>query len=208
MSSTEPVLDHILFAGPDLADAVALVAELTGVRAVPGGRHVGQGTANCLIGLGRGAYLEILGPDPLADEAPSWRAVAELSGPRVLTWAVRTPDIDGMLKAARSAGYDPGPAREMSREGADGDVLRWRLTPDTVADSGGLVPFAIDWGSSVHPSERSLPTLELLSLRASCPDPPATIARLSALGVELAVTDGPTALAAVLLGPHGEIELR
>jgi len=57
------VLDHLVFAAPDLAAAVAQFTELTGVAPVPGGRHPGGGTANYLVGFGgayRDGYLEIV----------------------------------------------------------------------------------------------------------------------------------------------------
>ena len=56
-------IDHIVLAVPDLADGVAGFEGLTGVRPV-GRSHEGLGTANFLVGLGVGAYLEIIGPDP------------------------------------------------------------------------------------------------------------------------------------------------
>jgi len=174
VSSVAPsVLDHLLYAGPDLGEAVALIAELTGVSAVPGGRHLDLGTANYLIGLGPGAYLEIIGPDPQAADPPQagWLGLAGLPAARLLTWAVRSGDIDAAVSSARAAGYDPGSATPMSRRTEDGTVLHWRLTPDTVASSGGTVSFLIDWGSTAHPSTRALPDLTLTALTASHPDP-------------------------------------
>jgi hypothetical protein len=58
-------MDHIVYAVPHrLTQAVAWFAGRTGVQPVPGGSHQGMGTANFLIGLAPGAYLEIIGPDP------------------------------------------------------------------------------------------------------------------------------------------------
>ncbi len=58
------LVDHLIYAAPDLAVAVADVEERFGVRAQAGGKH---------IGLGPQTYLEIIAPDP---EQP------EPSGPR------------------------------------------------------------------------------------------------------------------------------
>lgn len=208
-SRTSPELDHLVFGGPDLAAAVARIAELTGVTAVPGGRHTDEGTANYLIGLGPGAYLEIVGPDPKAAEPaqPRWFGLDEVPEPRLLTWAVRSADLDAAVLSARAGGYDPGTARAMSRVATDGTRLQWRLTPDTVAEQAGVVPFLIDWGTTAHPSTRELPQLELLALSAAYPDADRVRAELSALGVQLAVVPGRPALRAVLAGPHGKVVL-
>ena len=187
-----------------------MLAELTGVTAVAGGRHLYHGTANYLIGLGGAAYLEIIGPDPQAAEPPQpgWFGLDGHAAPRLLTWALRTSDLNAAVSSARADGYDPGAGRSMSRDSGDGRVLEWRLTPDTVTARGGVVPFLIDWGVSVHPTTRELPTLELTGLSATHPDAALVNAELSALGADLAVRDGPAGLTAVLAGPRGEVVLR
>jgi hypothetical protein len=202
-------LDHLVFGGPDLLAAVAFVAGLTGVTAIPGGRHLGEGTANYLIGLGPGSYLEIVGPDPVAGPpgAPRWFGLDLITGPRLLTWAVRSEDIDGAVASAKAAGYEPGPVRAMSRRTDDGADLSWRLTRDTVAATGGVVPFFIDWGSTAHPSSRQLPQLELVSLGAGHPSPEQVRPAIAAMGAELQVHRGPAGLQAQLSGPLGRITL-
>ncbi len=94
----------------------------------------------------------------------------------------------------------------MSRRAEDGTVLTWRLTADTVASSGGVVPFLIDWGSTTHPSARALPSLELVSLDATAP--PEVEKSIDALGAHLSITPGPhIGLRAVLITPHGRVTL-
>ena len=190
---TALALDHLVFGVPDLVTGVAAFAERTGVQPVPGGRHVGRGTANYLVGLGDHRYLEIIGPDPDQPEPPGPRpfGVDELTEARLLTWCARPDDLDRCVAQARARGYDPGEPAAMSRRTPDGTVLNWRLTPDTVAD-GGIVPFLIDWGASEHPTARALPQLQLASLTAEHPRPAAVIGALRALGSTLAVAAGPT----------------
>lgn len=210
---TDPVpapLDHLVYGGPDLAEAVAAVEELTGVRAARGGRHVTQGTANHLIALGRARYLEVVGPDREQERpaGPLWFDLDRLTGPRLLTWAVRTTDIDAAVALAHDRGVETGPARAMSRRTDDGSELSWRLTPDTVAATGGVVPFLIDWGTTPHPTTRELPRLALVSFRVGDPQPEALAASLAALDAAARVAEGPRGLTAVLSGPRGEVELR
>ncbi|MFJ5800146.1 VOC family protein [Streptomyces decoyicus] len=202
------VLDHLVYATPDLDRTLAEIAELTGVRPVPGGSHPGRGTCNHLLGLGGGAYFEIIGPDPEqpAPDGPRWFGIDALTGPRLVTWAVRVTGIAARVAAARARGHDPGTPVAMSRRTPEGGRLAWQLTPP--GTGAGLAPFLLDWGDTPHPSGSALPVLPLVSLTASHPDPGAARAELAALGVRWPgepVTAGPTGLTAVLAGRHGRV---
>ncbi|MFE0381894.1 VOC family protein [Streptomyces inhibens] len=211
------VLDHLVYATPDLERTVAEVAELTGVRPVRGGSHPGRGTRNHLLGLGGGAYFEIIGPDPEqpAPDGPRWFGIDALTGPRLVTWAVRVTGIAGRVAAARARGYDPGDPVAMARRTPDGGRIAWRLTPPGAGEGLGplspvsLAPFLLDWGATPHPSGSGLPVLPLVSLGATHPDPGAARAEWAALGVRWPgepVAGGPAAqLTAVLEGRHGRV---
>ncbi|MEU5696557.1 VOC family protein [Actinosynnema sp. NPDC020468] len=180
-------LDHLVLAGPDLAALVAWFTERTGVVPAPGGRHVGLGTANRLVGLGGSAYLELIGPDPDAPDPDRPRpfGIDALTGNRLVTWAVRRSDLD-------VPGYD-GPA-PMSRRTADGDLLSWRLA--FPPGPSGVLPFLIDWGSTPHPTTRDLPELPLRWFRGTHPAPDRVNSVLTSLGAEWEVAEGPERLTA------------
>jgi hypothetical protein len=146
------MLDHVVLAAPDLGRAVAQFADRTGLEPAPGGSHPGLGSANYLVALGPTAYLELIGPDPDQPRPAHGRPflVDQLAAPRIVAWAIRTPDIDAAVADARRRGYDPGPPRAMSRATPAGDVLHWRLTPPRPEVDSGLVPFLIDWGTTTH----------------------------------------------------------
>ncbi|WP_329051662.1 VOC family protein [Amycolatopsis sp. NBC_01488] len=198
------MLDHLVYAGPDLAEAVARVTALTGVTPAPGGSHLGLGTANHLADLGAGMYLEVIGPDPAQPDPGSPRpfSIDDLTEPALVAWAVRTTDLDATIARARAHGFDPGDAVEMSRETHEGDVLRWRLTPPSAP--GTLRPFLIDWGITPHPTTRGLPQIPLLMVTGTHPDPESVRRATDALGLEFLVRRANEAgLSAVLKTPEG-----
>jgi hypothetical protein len=204
------VLDHLVLAGPDLAETVAWFTDLTGITPAPGGSHVGLGTANHLVGLGEGAYLELIGPDPAqpAPAQPRPFGIDELFAPRIVTWAVRTDDLAGLIATARDGGYDPGEPMAMSRRAPDGALLEWQLTAPRFDYGDGLVPFLIDWGSTPHPTSRALPEATLVDLRARHPDPASVRPALAVLRADLQVDFGETvAITAVVLGVDGPVTL-
>lgn len=206
----QPVLDHLVLAAPDLEQAVAWFSDVTGVQPAPGGSHVGLGTANHLVALGSGGYLEIIGPDPAQSEPAQPRpfGIDELASPRLVTWAVGTSDLDATLARSRAAGYDPGEPLAMSRRTPDGDLLAWRLTPARFDLGDGLVPFLIEWGSTPHPTTRGLPLTPLLEFSARHPDPAPVGHALAALGAQLDLATGaPAALTAVVRGRDGSVRL-
>lgn len=210
-------LDHLVVTVPDLSAAVAEIEAATGVRAVPGGRHPGLGTANFLIGLapagweaGARTYLEILGPDP-EQERPADGTLpldAHLATtPRLQTWAIHPPAFAAKVAAANTEGVDVGEVRGMSRETAEGELLEWQLTSRAPLPGEGTQPFLIDWGLSRHPAEGELPSLELLGFAIESPEPDRTRFALEVLGAsDTEVVAGPEfRLRARLRGPGGEL---
>lgn len=162
-------LDHLIVAGPDLGALVEAFAALTGARAVPGGRHAGQGTHDALVGLGHGRYLELLAPDPEQADGDFRAGIAYLEAPALHTWCARAGAADDV--ASRIAGAGLSPRRlAMARQRADGVTLRWELLFADGHPYGGLVPFFIDWRGSPHPSEQLDPQLAWAGLTLAHPD--------------------------------------
>ncbi|WP_108717695.1 MULTISPECIES: VOC family protein [Miniimonas] len=209
-------LDHVVLAGPDLAEAVAHVEALTGVRAAPGGAHP-TGTANHLVaftvhGERVPHYLEVIGPNPetgaRAEDVETF-GISGRTAPGVATFAVHPDDIDATASAAEAAGVRVGPVSPLSRRTPDGTLLEWRLTRGEGRDPDPAVPFLIDWGSTPQPGLSDLPTLELLELRVEHPDAEALAEKYRALGVDIVPEPGDAvALVLVVQGPDGPVELR
>jgi hypothetical protein len=156
------MIDHLVFATPDLAATVAELSEFATL--VPGGQHVGMGTRNVLLGLanktgtagttGTLTYLEVVGPDldQPAPNRPRPFGIDNLSHARLVAWAVAVIDTSVAAAAAMQLGWDVGDAQPMSRARPDGALLSWQLTMPNIGPDGLAVrPFLIDWGTTEHP---------------------------------------------------------
>lgn len=214
-------IDHLVYAVPDLARAVVDIEERFGVAPSPGGAHVGLGTFNALLGLGGRTYLEIIGPDPAQSDPDQPRpfGIDDLDAPRLTAWcAAPSRPLEEVVQLARTSGYDPGDIQTMTRRRPDGVVLEWNLAVSTLADSeGGVLPFFIDWGRTVHPSESIPIGGTLVSLDLFHPRPRTIDIVLSAVSDEALLGDEPSkitlhfadraALAAEILTANGSIVL-
>ena len=221
---TDRGLDHLVYATPDLNASMEELADRLGTHPVPGGAHPGWGTRNALIGLGVGAYLEIIGPDPEQPdpEHPRPFLIDELREARLVTWAYRHPDPESLVDTlelalgnTRDQGGRLGPVRSMSRTKPDGDTLHWRLSDPTALPAGGVVPFLIDWGATPHPSAALPNECGLLELVVSHPDPVTIRPVLDALRPiqvstvsDISIVAAPEPrIRARLQTPNGEIDL-
>lgn len=205
---TDPLLDHLVYAAPDVDELVASFHTRTGVEPALGGRHVGRGTRNHLVGLGGDAYLELIGPDDPATRVDvTTFGIDQLAAPRIVGWVVHPDDIEARVAAARAAGYEPGEIGPLSRHTPDGTQLEWRLTKDAPNDRDGLVPRLIDWQRSPHPTTTGLPEVALVSVIGFHPEPGVVRRDLDALGVELEVRQGEPRLELVVDTPNGLVTL-
>jgi len=214
-SSPSPAqLDHLVVAATTLADGIEYIAELTGVAAQPGGKHVAMGTHNALLRLGERVYLEIIAidPDGIKPPRPRWLDLDDIAlqselteRPQLVHWVARTTDIE---RAAASCSVPLGTITPAER----GDY-RWRITiPDDGKRPGnGIIPTLIQWDVPMHPADR-LPSsnVSIAQIAATHSDPACVRAALAALGLAgiVRVTyDRETRLAAMLQTPRGLVTL-
>ncbi len=202
--------DHLIVGAHTLEQGAAFVEDLLGVAPQAGGRHLVMGTHNRVLRLGVRAYLEIIAIDP-AGEAPSrprWFGLDDeklrarlREGPRLLTWAARTTNIDAALEHAQKT---PGVIHPMSR----GDYT-WRITiPDDGAlIGGGLMPALIQWDCAAHPADKLEDRgCEFLKISGHHPAAAEIAATLAALGLAQTVTLAPAGearMSATIRGPRG-----
>ncbi len=207
------MFDHLLLGCSDLDQGIAYVEQHTGVRAAIGGVHLGRGTRNALLGLGKGRYLEIIAPDPAQPGTPTTRPelpamLKRLTAPRLVDWAVRTLNIEASAERLRKFGvafHGPTPG---SRARPDGEMLHWQ-TLNLDNDRDGVLPFLIEWaGDTVHPSVDAVAGCELESFAVAGPDPSGLSAEFQHLGIDVPVEKSETAhLRANVLGPKGTMLL-
>jgi Glyoxalase-like domain len=203
------LIDHLIYAHPDLAAGVADIEARFGVLATGGGQHPGRGTHNKLLALGPRTYLEVIAPDPSQPEPsrPRPYGVEGIARGQLVGWALACDDIEGTVAVARSRCFDPGEVVEGQRATPTGRVLNWRQTGNAL--TAGLVPFLISWGQTRHPALDAPGGLVLTELHLEHPDPPSLEPALTALGADVEVRPAPNpAIVARIDGPRGEQELR
>jgi Glyoxalase-like domain len=197
-------LDHLVCIVPDLQAGSAELGAALGMTLTAGGVHPGHGTSNTLLSLGTGRYLELLGADPNAPQREGIGArAAAASGFDIWTFSVGSRDLDGLARRARAVGLEVPPTAAGARTTPAGDALRWRGMYLLHPLYAGLVPFAIDWQDSPHPSVTSAQGTQLRSLFVTHPEPEGLRAIYLGIGLDIAVHYGPRRAIVATLA-HGE----
>ena len=181
-----------------------------GVSPVLGGQHPIWGTRNALLALGSQVYLEVMGPDPTLSRPGLIRpfAIDRLPKPHLATWVCRSEDLDKTTEIGRQAGVELGKIISGSRTKPDGSVLSWSMTDLLTEREGGIVPYFIDWGASVHPAASAPRGCILKELKAEHPDPDRIRSILRAFELDLPIDYGRRfTLKAVVETKRGLVEL-
>ena len=210
-------LDHIVIAAASLEQGGEYLRELLGVDVPIGGVHATMGTHNLVMQLGGDSYLEVIAIDPAGrvPEHPRWFDLDRLSmramlaeRPRLITWVINTPDLDGLVNRT---GFDIGTPAAFSRDSLQWDIA---VTDDGRLLAGGMLPYCIQWHSKPHPS-RAMANLRcrLQKLTIHHNRPQWIAARLESLGaghlVEIEVipdSESPH-LSAIIETPKGPVKL-
>ena len=135
------VLDHVIWAVPEIAPVSDGLLLDHGLVTLPGGRHPAWGTRNAIVPLA-GAYLELVQLDDADAPMVGFTArVAEVAaaGGGLAMWCERVDDIDA---EAAVRGYEVVPG---TRENDDGSLLSWRVAGIPQACATPLLPFLIQW---------------------------------------------------------------
>lgn len=201
------VLDHLVWAVPDLDLAVKEFETTTGIKAIIGGSHPDHGTRNALISMGDGQYFELLARDKSLPAGKLARFCADLTEPNLVTWVVCTNNVPEIAKMAESLGYT-ATINRMSRVKPNGEKLEWQLLWLSGHSYGTYIPLVIDWQNSRHPSLDAPTGLKLISftIEAIKTEPLEQI--FTALSIPIAIKpSSQDRMIACLESPKGQIEL-
>ncbi len=204
------VIDHLVYAVPDLDAGIDQFELATSVRPAIGGAHPGMGTHNALVSLGE-SYIEIIAPDPNQPDPSGPRpfGVSLDMKPQLVTYAVRPgtgETIESLAASAAYSGSEPGEIMNMSRTPPSGETLSWRLT-SPLLDHDGVIPFLIEWGATRHPSATAPTGLALRHLDATTNETVMVANVLRAMDLDLSITAGSGGLTATIDSPNGIITL-
>jgi len=205
------IIDHLVYATPDVDESVRDLAARFGVHASAGGSHAGKGTRNALLALGPRCYLEIVGPDAYQQppDKPRWFGIDTLTSPRLMTWAAATTALDDVLERTHTSGIPLGAIASGSRVRPDGISLSWRYTDPYTVIADGVIPFFIDWNSSPHPADTAAQGLVLRDMHVVHPHAEFVRQAFHAMQLDIAVHGGnEPAIVAIIEGPNGPLELR
>jgi len=153
-------IDHVLIATTDLELGARQLWAAHGLESVPGGRHLGFGTANRIVPVGS-QYLELVAvfDFQLAATNAFGRAVMATASPdslRPLAVCLGTDDLAGV---GRRLNLEPVAGE---RSLPSGEVLHWWSVGMEQAFSPRRLPFFIAWEDPArHPATagpRNLPT--------------------------------------------------
>ncbi len=149
-------IDHIVIGASCIPEGVNYVKNMFGVDIPYGGEHIKMGTHNHLMKLGDETFLEVIAiNEKIAPPSrPRWYGLDDPytrrcieRQPSLLTWVVNTRDMIGLMQQAT---FSLGKSELISRGN-----LSWYfgLPEDGRLLAGGLLPYAIEWHTDMHPSE-------------------------------------------------------
>jgi hypothetical protein len=145
MPAAELKIDHVTVAGSSLKRLQASLAGV-GIETVYGGAHSNGATEMALVSFPDGSYLELIAPQPHADEhalaAHAWaKFMKDDAGP--CAWAVREKDVAAEVKRLQDAGIAVTPPLRNGRQRPDGVRLDWETAQVGVETNGTFFPFLI-----------------------------------------------------------------
>ncbi|MCR9290191.1 MAG: VOC family protein [Bacteroidetes bacterium] len=209
---TQRIVDHLVYAVPDLQTAMDDLEKLLGIRPNFGGYHTAKGTKNAVLNLGNGCYLEILAVDEENKEisSPRWMGVDLIDKPRMTRWCLKSNDLEKDSQTLKKYNPEMGEISGGQRKMSDGNLLAWSMIMPLAAPEVDLIPFMVDWRkSAIHPTEWMEDVCRLVALDFSHPHPEIINPILSEFSPNLIISKGKTArITAHINSPNGVVELR
>lgn len=195
------MIDHLIFAAPTLSSGINFIENKLGVQPVMGGQHIGRGTHNALLALGKNTYLEIIAPDPAQPDVPRplWMKTDQCKSPQLWTWVSKSSDLQSISAIAKQHDIPLGKLEKGNRKQANGNMLQWELSNPINENADGILPFFIDWKDTIHPSTTLPQAGEVVEFKAFHPEASKVQLQLEQLGCPLNVEVSEAAMLSVTI---------
>lgn len=204
-------IDHIVYAVPDLKEAMNQFEQLSGVRPAFGGYHTTEGTKNALVSLGNLRYLEFLAVDRNNDQAPlpRWMGVDLIHSPTITRWSLKSSNLEQDSEVLRNYNTQLGTIKSGQRKTTNGQLLAWKMSLPLAEPEVEIAPFLTDWQhSDSHPSEQLPAQCQLLNISATHPNPASLLSVLTYFYPDLDITPYDQARLSInIQTPNGIIHL-
>ena len=148
--------------------------------------------------------MEIIGPDKKQNlENTLGELLVSKNTSGIRAWAVAVSDLASVADVAQELDFRVRDRKEMSRKTPEGSLLEWELLflEDT------LLPFFIDWKGSEHPARKAPSGCGLSELSISAEEPKVYQELLNKLQLEVNVSEGESAISAIIRSPKGDWSL-
>ena len=162
-ANAQNIIDHIIWAVPDLEQGAAQFEQFSGVKPMFGGVHPGRGTRNNVVSAGDRAYFEIIAPDPAQapfdpEKEPKKefaQRISQMPAPEVDMFVYSTKDLDEAARIGKELGFTVIGPIAGSRRTTEGELIEWWHVDFIGHDFGQFIPFAINWKETPHPGTTS-----------------------------------------------------
>lgn len=179
--------DHLVWGCADMAAGVTSLAATLGVSAETNmDPDEDYPTISAGIGLGGGAFLEVIGPNPrfTGTSTGLHALLTSLGAPRFLTWFARVTSLDSAASTLEAAGETLRPMMD-----------QWERTTLPAFRNGYIeseqfnlsVPYLIEWRDPATGGDHERPRLEVTAFRVRSADVERTQALHTLLGLDVEI---------------------
>ncbi|MGK0366391.1 MAG: hypothetical protein ACI85O_003464 [Saprospiraceae bacterium] len=209
--SKNRILDHLVYAVPDLNKAMDDFENLTGIRPTFGGYHTTRGTKNAVVNLGNSRYLEILAIDEKNKDisAPRWMGVDFINETQMTRFALKSDDLKKDSAILQKYNAEMGEINRGQRKMSNGKMLSWEMILPLATPAVEIAPFMTDWRTSeAHPTDIMKEECVFVGFKFRHPNPENIIAVLNELGMNVEVHKGEEVeIKAIINSPKGIVEI-
>ena len=148
------MIDHIILASPNIEEGMDAFEVMSGIKPKICGGLAGLGVIAARVALDSRAYIEIIGPDPKRS-GPLGAKLIDLEEGTLAPfhYAVRLSDLSELRDEyiPNELGFEPDHLNMVGKD-RDDEPANWEIMFMLGHFFGGLVPYYVNWGDCVHPT--------------------------------------------------------